>query len=79
MKVTMWSRAPGGGQLELEKVGACVRVTLTAGGGDTSLLNLTPDQAREMADALERLADMKATEVPASDPHANAPETRRRT
>ncbi len=66
MKIKLWSRGPGGGEIHLSKVGRCIRMSITGAKLDT--VNLIPEQATDFAEAILAMVKMKPTPIPEDDP-----------
>ena len=65
MKIKMWSRGPGGGEIQLSKVGRCIRIAVDA---KHSTVNLTPEQATDFWEAVKAMIEMGPTPIPEDDP-----------
>ncbi len=66
MKIKLWSRGPGGGEVQLSKVGQCIRMKIEGAKLDT--VNLIPEQATDFAEAILAMVKMKPTPIPEDDP-----------
>lgn len=76
MKIKMWSRGPGRGEIQLSKVGQCIRITVLNAKHNT--VNLTPEQATDFSEAIVAMNKMGPTPVPEDDPWRTPEEMRGR-
>ncbi|MEE9127796.1 MAG: hypothetical protein V3U11_11705 [Planctomycetota bacterium] len=66
MKIKLWSRGPGGGEIHLSKVGSCIRISIDSKRLDT--VNLISEQATDFAEAILAMVKMGPTPIPEDDP-----------